>query len=396
MFYEFYKLPEEKVDEIWEKGLLIVDTNVLLDLYRLSKGSRKDLMKSIEFFGERIWSPYQATLEFLRNREAVIKGLGSSKFEEFIKVLNDKAVPELKEAFKNFQRHPCIDFTYIEKRIESFRMELEKKVEGWKNEYPFDADNDDVLKWVTKKYDGKVGEDYDAKLLLDIYSEGAIRYKAQVPPGYKDANNKDKKEAGERYVYGDLIIWKSVVEKAKKDKLDIIFLTNDTKEDWYEKHNGQAKAPRFELLREFHKETAQDIIIMSEAAFLNEMKERKSVKVKDSSIEDAERAIKPESPINWKDIIAGWSFGRTLDSSALSAISPNTIFNVPVAGSLDSFKPVVFPKVSRLEDYHSIIGYPKEGFVDTGYLESMTSNPFLSIGGGKDEYKEDKDNEAKK
>ena len=58
-FYEFYKLPDKRVNEIWEKGILIVDTNVLLDLYRLGPASRKDLKKSIEFFGDRIWLPYQ-------------------------------------------------------------------------------------------------------------------------------------------------------------------------------------------------------------------------------------------------------------------------------------------------------------------------------------------------
>ena len=84
-FYEFYKLPKQKLDEIWNKGLLIVDTNVLLDLYRLGEESRKDLKKSIDFFGERVWLPYQAGLEFHRNRESVINELGGSKFEDFQK-----------------------------------------------------------------------------------------------------------------------------------------------------------------------------------------------------------------------------------------------------------------------------------------------------------------------
>lgn len=387
-FYEFYKLPGEKVDEIWGNGLLIVDTNVLLDLYRLGKESRKDLKKSIEFFGDRIWLPYQASLEFHRNRVKVIKELGGSKYEEFLSILNDKAVPGLYEAFKDFHRHPCIDYTFIEKRINKFKEELEEKVEKWRTEYPFDAENDDVLNWVTEKYNGKVGEDYDAKQLLAIYGEGSIRYRAQVPPGYKDANDKEKKEAGERYVYGDLIIWKSVVEKAKKEKVDIIFLTNDTKEDWYEKHKGQAKAPRFELLREFHKETAQDIIIMSEAAFLNEMKERKSVKVKDSSIEDAERAIKPETLINWRDIMEGWTLGRTIDTPALTA---NIVLDSPIAGSIDSFEPFSFPKLISLENCPTFLRDPKTGYIHTGYLESMKDNPFLYMG-----RKEDKDEDEKK
>lgn len=297
-FYEFYKLPNEKVNEIWEKGLLIVDTNVLLDLYRLGKASRNDLKKSIEFFKNRIWLPYQVGLEFHRNRENVIKTLGGSRYDEFLKLLNDK-IENLQDAFKSYQRHPCIDYNYIEKRILRLKEELKGRVEVWKKEYPFDAENDEVLKWVTEKYDGKVGEDNTIEELLAIYKEGDIRYKANVPPGYKDANDKEKKDAGLRYVYGDLIIWKSVMAKAKKDKVDIIYLTNDNKEDWYEKYKGQTKGPRFELFREFHRETGQDIIIMSEASFLSEMKEKKSVKVRNASIEDAQWAMKTDFSNEW-------------------------------------------------------------------------------------------------
>ena len=48
-FYEFYKLSPKKIKEVWEKGLLVVDTNILLDLYRLGKESRKDLKSSINY-----------------------------------------------------------------------------------------------------------------------------------------------------------------------------------------------------------------------------------------------------------------------------------------------------------------------------------------------------------
>lgn len=386
-FYEFYKLPDEKVNEIWENGLLIVDTNVLLDLYRLGTESRKDLKKSIEFFGNRIWLPYQTGLEFHRNREKVIKDLGGSKYDEFRKTLYDKVVPELNEAFKDFRRHPCIDYKFIDQRINKFKEELDNKIETWKREYPYDIENDDVLEWVTKKYFGKVGDDNTPLQLLEIYKEGEIRYRAQVPPGYKDANNKEKKEAGDRYIFGDLIIWKSVIEKAKKDKVDIIFLTNDTKEDWYERYKGQVKGPRFELFREFHKETGQDILIMSEASFLKEMKEKKSVKVKDSSIEDAEMALKPESLVNWRETIESLPYVRTWNPSV---ILPNTLLDIPVAGSIGNFDPMVFHGLKGIEDYPTLLVDSNMGTIDTEYLDSLKSNPYLFMGKKKDPNDKDK------
>lgn len=380
-FYEFYKLPKQKLDEIWNKGLLIVDTNVLLDLYRLGEESRKDLKKSIDFFGERVWLPYQAGLEFHRNRESVINELGGSKFEDFQKTLNE-SVAGVKETFKTFQRHPCIDYEYIVKRLERFRKELEDKISDWKKAYPFDIENDDVLKWITDKFDGKVGEDNTMEELLSIYKEGGIRYQAQVPPGYKDGNDKDKKAAGERYIYGDLIIWKAVINKAKKDKVDIIFLTNDNKEDWYEKNKGQTKGPGFELYREFHKESKQDIIIMSEASFLKEMKDKKSVKVKDSSIEDAKRALKPEVYYDWlRPIDLGWP----IDNRDGFAYLPKTkIDDFDLLSSLGSMSLQGLP----FKEDSILKTDPKTGYMDTGYLAGLVRKPFGLL-----DYEEKHDND---
>ena len=384
-FYEFYKLSDEKVAEIWEKGLLIVDTNVLLDLYRLGLESRKDLKKSIDYFGDRIWLPYQTGLEFHRRRESVIKEFGGSKYDEFEKTLN-LSIAALLDSFKPYKRHPCISYSYIERGIERLKKSLENRLVFWRKAYPFDVGNDEVLDWVTEKFNDKIGEDNSIKELLELYKEGEIRYKAQVPPGYKDANDAEKKGAGQRYVYGDLIIWKSVIAKAKKDKVDIIFLTNDNKEDWYEKYKGQTKGPRFELFREFHREAGQDIIIMSEAAFLKEMKEKKSVKVKDASIEDAERAISPGASFDWmKPLDLGWPLHRTIDASSLS---PNTI--VDLSGSLTNFEPVVYRGVTALEDYPSFLVNPKTGLIDTGYLDRIKDNPFIHLKIDDEDKKDDK------
>jgi hypothetical protein len=289
-FYEFYKLDEDKIRSIWDKGILVVDTNVLLDLYRLASPSREDLKKSIKYFKDRIWLPYQVGLEFHRNREKVIKDLGDKTYQDFndtIEQVTQKAL----ESFKIFHRHPCIKYNDIEKIINRAKDDLKRKSDNWKGDYHFSIDNDDILKWVTETFDNKIGEEETLEQLLAIYEKGATRYAAKIPPGYKDKDNKGKKEEGERYLYGDLIIWWAVINKAKQDNVDIVFITNDNKEDWYEKEKGETKGPRYELLREFHKETSRDILIMSESAFLNEIKERTEVKVKPESIEDAKRAL---------------------------------------------------------------------------------------------------------
>ncbi|MBK6959376.1 MAG: DUF4935 domain-containing protein [Nitrosomonas sp.] len=49
----------------------MVDTNVLLNLYRYSEATRKELQEAITSLDGRIFIPHQAANEFLRNRLTV-------------------------------------------------------------------------------------------------------------------------------------------------------------------------------------------------------------------------------------------------------------------------------------------------------------------------------------
>ena len=64
--------------------------------------------------------------------------------------------------------------------------------------------------------------------------EGQGRYKKEIPPGFKDAKDKD----GVRK-YGDLIIWKEMLKFALKQSKNIIFITDDVKADWWETQDNK-------------------------------------------------------------------------------------------------------------------------------------------------------------
>jgi len=76
--YEWYFWQNEDEASIpWETGVLTVDANVLLDLYRYHESTREELLTCLEAFRDRIWISRQAADEFLRNRAKVI--VSSSK-----------------------------------------------------------------------------------------------------------------------------------------------------------------------------------------------------------------------------------------------------------------------------------------------------------------------------
>ena len=68
-----------------------------------------------------------------------------------------------------------------------------------------------------------------ASFIYKLCKEGEYRYKSQTPPGYKDA----KKDGVSKY--GDLIVWAETYEYAVLNNKNIIFVTDDVKEDWWEK-----------------------------------------------------------------------------------------------------------------------------------------------------------------
>lgn len=91
-------------------------------------------------------------------------------------------------------------------------------------------ENDIVKEFVDLlKIQGNIGEKilFSKKLLL--LQEGQIRYDNLIPPGFLD-NAKD----GEAK-FGDLFVWKDIITIAKKKNSNIIFVCNDTKDDWWEK-----------------------------------------------------------------------------------------------------------------------------------------------------------------
>src|SRR5690606_8660652 len=81
--------------------------------------------------------------------------------------------------------------------------------------------DDPIYERLSNLFENKITNPYDANKLNDIYKEGEERYKHKIPPGFEDEKNKD----GSRK-YGDLILWKQVIDIAKEQKRPVIFITD--------------------------------------------------------------------------------------------------------------------------------------------------------------------------
>jgi len=150
-------------------------------------------------------------------------------------------------------------------------MGLTKVFEGIRKEFDdrkllhVDGVNDDVLMKLGEVFEGKVGGAYEDDKLSSILEEGEDRYNNKVPPGYED-DNKNSNDLSIKY--GDLILWKQVLDKAEEEQLGVIFITDDNKEDWWLKLEGKTIGPRIELLKEFATVNKKGMLMYNSSLFL--------------------------------------------------------------------------------------------------------------------------------
>ncbi|BEP60021.1 hypothetical protein GmRootV213_05750 [Variovorax sp. V213] len=262
----FPKTPDE-LAKIWERAIFVPDTNVLLHCLRHPAPVRDELLRVFEVLKESLWIPYQVGLEFHRNRLEVEFG-AQDAYDRLIKD-HETALGQAKEKLRQLRAHPTID---VEREVAALDMAMEDFRERMAIARDSHPTNDiaSAVTRLTELFAGRVGSQWKSDRLATIKKEGEDRYARKIPPGYKDA----KKDAGEFDKYGDLIIWKDVIEKSKAEKRPVIFISDDAKEDWWWIHRGRKLGARPDLLEEFREATGQDFHIYEFTQFLRIAAER--------------------------------------------------------------------------------------------------------------------------
>ena len=258
--FGWYPKSDEEKSDIWKTAMFVPDTNVLLHCIRLPAENRENLLRLFENIGDSLWIPYQVGLEFHRNRMAV-EGKIRNAYEDLRK--NYKTgFNQIKSSLDQFRAHPTIkideEFDALNESMNKFNVRLDAA----KVNHPKTSELEMVFNKIIELFEGRTGEKLSNKNLDEIREEGAARYAQCVPPGYKDAD----KEEGKKY--GDLIIWKSMIEKAKLEKKPVVFITKEDKEDWWWKHNGKIIGPRPELVEEFKRAAKQEFLIYKADHFM--------------------------------------------------------------------------------------------------------------------------------
>lgn len=269
---EYIEYSGEEKNDLWDTATFVFDTNVFLNLYRYSNKTRNQLIESFEWLKTRIWMPYQVASEFCKDRYGVI-GEANRRFDN-IEVDADKLV----DKWRDEMRLDSND-SDVEELAKYLKEWIKKKKDN--NYSIFDVASDEVFECVLDLFEGKTGKSLTSEEKLKIEQEGEKRYADKVPPGYKDIKKTENR-------YGDLLVWKEMIEYAKSQGVDVIFVTHDQKEDWWNISSGKTIGPRIELRKEFYEETGKRFHMYTMSSFLSFFNEQKAKSIDKTTIDEVE------------------------------------------------------------------------------------------------------------
>jgi len=324
-FIGFFNPTKEEIDDAWSNGIFAFDANSLLNLYRYTDNTRTDFLGALQTIKDKLFLPYQAAYEYHNNRLEVIEGVKNA-YENLYNIFHENFDKNLKNQINQYRKHPSILVEKIIKLHNDFLENLSKELNKQKTKHPDFKTKDAVLDELTNLFDSSVGEEFSKEDLLKIYKEGEARYSNEIPPGYKDLANKQKK--GQRHIYGDLIIWKELLNYTKNKKQPLIFITDDRKEDWWTIQKGKTVRPREELIKEFFDITGIRILIYNADNFLSFAKDKGLLpKLKDETIEEVKdiRVSDEKYYTNLSDILSTQTLASKNISDLLNAHAYNPI-----------------------------------------------------------------------
>lgn len=247
---------------------IVIDTNVLLDLVRYPIYISKNILEIFNKCIDLLWMPNQVFYEYEINKNKVF-GDYRKKYKNFqTDLLNctgkfEKDIKKILDGGNRYNYHGLEDLeNNLNQRIDQLRNNIKNYKNNIGNEYSLtQKDNPEIIHEIEDlvqklKDNEQIGKKLKIQEEINLIKEGEIRYKYKIPPGYKDSEKSDISK------FGDLFIWKEIIEFSKNQQhKTIFFITNDLKEDWWEfdKNNKIIKI-NSSLKREFD-ENCKDVFI---------------------------------------------------------------------------------------------------------------------------------------
>jgi hypothetical protein len=278
-------MAKDEISRALQESLVVIDSSVLLDLYRVTPTARNEMMASLISIEGNLWLPHQVALEFHRNRvEAARDQL--SFYDETCKAL-ETAQNQALQRLNEFANRSALDNDEKKSLKEPLERAFGVAIERVKSHQGvFDLtisrvlNDDPVLKMLAKLFEGRVGSPLPEAEYIKAQAEAARRRDGRIPPGYKDRAKRTNPD-------GDYLWWEQTLIKAAEGDKPILIISNDEKEDWINKRIDFSLGPREELVEEMRQRAGVSLRIINFATFLEAVRVDSPVSVSRETVSQA-------------------------------------------------------------------------------------------------------------
>jgi predicted nucleic acid-binding protein len=281
-------------ERIFESGMVALDTNVLLNLYRSNERTRRDTFAVLSKLRDRLWIPHQVLAEFWRNRDLPsVRGHHRTKAKEtraaldkISRSMTDTLGRWLKDVHlsndEDVRQHIDAAKESLIGTLESLKIFVQEQAEKDALEGTAATHTDPVLTELEQLLRGRIGDPLSDAEFENAVQEAQRRADKGIPPGYKDFQSKPPEQAA-----GDYVLWAQLLNEAEHRHSDVLLVTGDVKEDWWTPGDSQIPArPRTELRVELRQRAGGELFMLTPSQLLTEADEIFSLKVDERSVSD--------------------------------------------------------------------------------------------------------------
>jgi len=301
-------------------ALIVLDTNVLLDLYRYTSGARNQVLAALRLVKPRLWLPHRVGSEFIRTRRAVVADR-TEKLQKAKTPLDrhlreawksvQEALDEVKGLLDQFaadevgqaELDELINEEGFKQLIGSWRDKLNERIDELKNSQDIKlkdivSGSDPILPEVAALYESRFAAAPDTtEVRSHIEHALSYRYPNKIPPGYLDADKPTPIQAA-----GDYLIWEEMISYVQVQPAQgrVLFVSGDTKADWYEPARSASEPPRPwpSLIDEFRARTGAELLIMETRAFFEGVSEFMDAHITASAVEEIGRTAESRAEVS--------------------------------------------------------------------------------------------------
>jgi|GEM_PF-6493627 len=299
VFSGYLPLTQEESNTLLSEAIITFDTSSLFNLYRYEESTANEILQLLEELKNRLWLTYIAGLEYHSQRATVLR----QQLDIYGKV--QKKTETMKRGIAadfSDNEHFSIPVEIINDLVDGFETAIAQVLEESKRNHPSLLEKDHIRDRLVTIFEGRTGEPLSNEELELAYIEAKRRFDLKIPPGYRDAKNKEQqfKLYGNQAIkseYSDYLIWKEVLTLAASKGKPIILVSDDRKDDWCWKEGSVNLGARAELVTEMKRFANVDFLLLTSKSFLEKLSKHIKSPLSKKSMSDIERAAE----ISWKE-----------------------------------------------------------------------------------------------